>query len=75
MIDGLKQQLTDFLKERIALLEDSEKLYKLYQLGIIDYKGDLLPFDQKDNQDMTKNEEWVYEFINFSRIYNKTPLL
>ena len=46
-----------FKRKRIALLEDSEKLYKLYQLEIIDYKGDLFPFDQKDNQDMTKNEE------------------
>ena len=52
IIDELKKDLESFKKERIVLLEDSEKLYKLYHLGVIDNKGDPLPFDPKDITDM-----------------------
>ena len=52
VIKNLKNQIDKFEKERILFLDNSEKLGKLYQMGIIDNKGDPLPCIPDDPSDM-----------------------
>ena len=44
-IDDLISKVNQFESERIKLLEDQSKLAKLYEMGVIDYHGNPLPFD------------------------------
>ena len=51
-IEDLKAQVNEFEKERALLFQDSAKLEKLYQMGIIDDHGDPLPFKHDDSEYM-----------------------
>ena len=52
MICELKDKVAQFEKERILFMEDLAKLEKLYLMRVIDDKGDLLPFDPDENEEM-----------------------
>ena len=44
--------ISKFEHERLELMENQDKLAKLYQMGVIDSKGDPLPFQEDSNDDM-----------------------
>ena len=46
LISELKKKLISFKNERLSMLEDREKLAKLYELGLIDDAGDPLFVDR-----------------------------
>ena len=46
LISELKKELICFKNERLSMLEDREKLAKLYELGLIDDAGDPLFVDR-----------------------------
>ena len=46
LISELKKELISFKNERLSMLEDREKLAKLYELGLIDDAGDPLFVDR-----------------------------
>ena len=52
LIESLKDQVERYEKERAELMSDQDKLVKLYDMDIIDCKGDPLPFNPNDNDDM-----------------------
>ena len=52
VIDDLISKVNQFESERIKLLEDQSKLAKLYEMRVIDYHGNPLPFDQSECSDM-----------------------
>ena len=41
-----------FESKRLGFIEDQEKLEKLYQMGVIDNKGDPIPFHLPNEDDM-----------------------
>ena len=51
-IEDLKAQVNEFEKERALLFQDSAKLEKLYQMGIIDDHGNPLLFKNDDSEYM-----------------------
>ena len=52
LIESLKDQIKRYEKERVKFMSDQDNLIKLYDKGIIDYKGHPLPFNPNDNDDM-----------------------
>ena len=46
LISELKKELISFKNERLSMLEDREKLAKLYEFGLIDDAGDPLFVDR-----------------------------
>ena len=43
-IEELKDLVNKFKNERLGFVEDQKKLSKLYEMGVIDSQGDLIPF-------------------------------
>ena len=51
-IEKLKEMIQKFELERLELIEDQDKLARLYELGVIDSKGESVPFNPSDEDDM-----------------------
>ena len=52
-VQNLKTQLQDIEHQRLELLESQDKLARLYEMRIIDSKGDYIPYkpDEPDKID------------------------
>ena len=51
-IEDLKIQLEEYEKLKMEYLEDESKLAKLFEIGIIDTKGEYVPFNPDDQDEM-----------------------
>ena len=51
-IEKLKRMIEKFQQEKLNYAEDMDKLAKLYDIGIIDSKGDPIPFQPDQVDDM-----------------------
>ena len=51
-IEELKDQIEEFEKLKMNYFEDRSKLSKLYEMGVIDSKGDYVPYHPDDHEDM-----------------------
>ena len=51
-VHNLKIKLQEFEQQRVELLENQDKLARLYEMGIIDSKGDYIPYKPEDNGKM-----------------------
>ena len=56
LILELKRKIQQFESEKLELLDDREKLAKLYELGLIDSAGEPLYVDPPDDHDNNKEE-------------------
>ena len=52
IINSLKSKVEYFEIEKIKMLEDQEKLAKLYEMGLIDDHGDPVPSFIRESDDM-----------------------
>ena len=48
-VHNLKMKLQEFEQQRVELLENQDKLTRLYKMGIIVSKGDYIPYKPEDN--------------------------
>ena len=51
-VHNLKIKLQEFEQQREELLENQDKLARLYEMRIIDSKGDYIPYKPEDNDKM-----------------------
>ena len=49
-IEKLKEINQKFELERLEFIEDHDKLVRLYELGVIDSKGEPVPFNSSDEE-------------------------
>ena len=52
IIENLKGMIEKFQQEKLNYEEDMDKFAKLYEMGIIDSKGDPIPFQPDLEDDM-----------------------
>ena len=52
IIEQLKSEVDKFERERIHLLDDQTKLAKLYDMGLIYDRGDPIPHNPNESDDM-----------------------
>ena len=51
-VHNLKMKLQEFEQQSVELLENQDKLARLYEIGIIDSKGDYIIYKPEDNDKM-----------------------
>ena len=51
-VKNLKKQLQEIEEQRKELLESQDKLARLFEMGIIDSRGDYIPYKPDDSDKM-----------------------
>ena len=59
IINSLKIKISDFEDERLLYLEDSSKLAKLFDMGLIDSAGEQKSFDPSNYSNETRREDLI----------------